>query len=296
MSWIKRNKKKFYILIVVVFFGAPILINVMLSFDMIPSVGTGNGDWLGFWGSFLGSIIGGVATLLGVLLTLDKMDEERKAREDKEVPIIMPVKSEYEIHENDFSKGKYKSKYSISNYIKQKDKDYYSRIDQESDEIYEYINLLGPDIKLVNISGKNALEVVMFWEKPSLENINKAFGIELLTTDLYDEIQSTSKESAKKYKKQLILANQVKETTNIYLYREIERYIYLIVDMLNKYYEENDSNNRQYINVLPMGRLKIKYKDIFADTHENEFNIIGQFNGFAIAERWYLLEFDYEII
>lgn len=61
------KRKRMHILVIsgMVCLSLPVIINIVLSLNLIPSKYTNSGDWLGFWGSFLGSIIGGISTLGG---------------------------------------------------------------------------------------------------------------------------------------------------------------------------------------------------------------------------------------
>ncbi|WP_294357837.1 hypothetical protein [uncultured Clostridium sp.] len=98
MKWIKQHKRAviFFIGILVI---TPISINICLYCN-IPTHNTTASDWLGFWGSFLGSIIGGVATLWGVIITINQIESNEKV-------LIIPLQSDFDI-EFDFD-----DKYSI---------------------------------------------------------------------------------------------------------------------------------------------------------------------------------------
>ena len=90
LSKIKKNKIKCILMCVVIVFGIPIAINLLL-YCPIPTSSTTDADWLSFWGSFLGAIIGGVAGLLGVILTIKKMENDRLKEESTRFPCLIPI-------------------------------------------------------------------------------------------------------------------------------------------------------------------------------------------------------------
>ena len=80
-----KNKTKYIVLGTIIFVIlcctlVPYIINIFLDKNIISSVKTDSGDWLGFWGNVIGSLIesimGGVITIVGVLLTLKVNNKE----------------------------------------------------------------------------------------------------------------------------------------------------------------------------------------------------------------------------
>lgn len=87
---IKKNKITYILMCIVVVFGIPVVINILL-YCPIPTSSTTDADWLSFWGSFLGSIIGGVTGLVGVILTIKKMENDRIKDESTRFPCLIPI-------------------------------------------------------------------------------------------------------------------------------------------------------------------------------------------------------------
>lgn len=152
MNWVKRHKTFCVCIGLLICVGIPSVINIIMSFNIIPSIGTENAEWLGFWGSFLGGIIGGLATLIGVLLTLKKMEKEENEKKRGEAPFLIPLRKDLTI------------------YIDNKDKMHYFHnkfIKNNADELFKEYELI--NINLIN-SGKNcALSIGGSWRAPEGE-------------------------------------------------------------------------------------------------------------------------------
>ncbi|MED4045141.1 hypothetical protein P4640_19245 [Priestia aryabhattai] len=71
------SKKTYYILIIILLFTIPILVNHLMSFKVTKVYGDTN-TWIGFLGSYIGAIISGIVTVFGVLLTIKFTREESK--------------------------------------------------------------------------------------------------------------------------------------------------------------------------------------------------------------------------
>ena len=158
-----KNKKLIIILGVIICMASPILINIILSFNWLPSIGTSSSDWLGFWGSFLGSIIGGLATLVGVLMTIWKMQEDKEEENRKKEPFLVPLKKYFNIAW-DFNKDRY--------YLHDKLFDKESLNNKNSVLVY---------FDIINLGEEHAFNVSISWMPPNLEDILstfKRFGVE----------------------------------------------------------------------------------------------------------------------
>lgn len=147
MDWIKKNKKSIIVVSFILCALIPVSINILLSFNVVPSSDTSSGDWLGFWGSFLGSIIGGGATLIGVLLTLDKMEDDKQAmyndkkrEEEKKYPFLVPLKKTFTAY--GFGTYQFTNKTTI-------------------EEIYSEDPIL---LELINIGEEHALNNTLQWQ------------------------------------------------------------------------------------------------------------------------------------
>lgn len=74
---VRFSKKTYYILIIILLFTIPILVNHLMSFKVTKVYGDTN-TWIGFLGSYIGAIISGIVTVFGVLLTIKFTREESK--------------------------------------------------------------------------------------------------------------------------------------------------------------------------------------------------------------------------
>lgn len=156
----------------------------------------GESEWLGFWGCFIGGLTGGIATLLGVSRTLEKMDEERKERESKDIPFIMPKKLECTIRSNAYNNEK-------------------------------NINSISGNpakIELINISDRHALEISMDWKKPTFSDIQVVGKINISLND-YQSIKEPEVKDVKENTESLI--------NDMNLYEGIQTLLKLLVDKSN---------------------------------------------------------------
>lgn len=158
-----KNKKLIIILGVIICMVSPIIINLVLSLNLVPSIGTSNSDWLGFWGSFLGSIIGGLATLMGVLMTIWKMEEDKEVENRKKLPFLVPLKKYFHITRDLGDDRCY----------------LHDKLDEEDKLNNKFSDLIYFDI--INLGEEHAFNVSMSWVPPNLEDILstfKRFGVE----------------------------------------------------------------------------------------------------------------------
>ncbi|MBE5987562.1 MAG: hypothetical protein E7250_07530 [Paenibacillaceae bacterium] len=88
LNMIKKYKKW----VLISFIGIPCIIYIFSTIPLLP-VG-GNNDWAGFWGGYIGAIIGGLVTLLGIDLTIENTEVNRKKDKIDEIKpylIITPI-------------------------------------------------------------------------------------------------------------------------------------------------------------------------------------------------------------
>lgn len=227
---------------IVVCLGIPILINVLMSNDLVPSIGTNNSDWLSFWGSFLGGIIGGIATLIGIRFTVKSFFEDKK-------PIVLPMNKEF------YSKIDYKERkinfYHTQSSIKESI--------QEKDIIF-YI---------CNVGRESALEVKVEWFPPK-QIKSKINGKEVEVS--FDKMNMLEKYCRKENEFQLIRNTQGENTEGIVLYRAFTEYIKL----LYKEYFNSEFIIRfpwRSIYDIDMGSIRITYKDIYGNSMGEEYKI-----------------------
>ena len=245
IKWIKENK--IILIIIGVSMVTAIIVNIILSYNWIPSVGTDSGQWLGFWGSFLGGIIGGIATLLGVKSTIKQMEKENK---DKNKPVIIPYKVNYSIN---IKCGKH----IIRNYI--------PKIDEKVLKDYKDQNKNSAHIFLMNISIHNAINVKVNWYKPEIEEINKYIVKDSKEIESIIKRFEELKSSYSSFEIPLIRSIEFNGFYEIFLYEEISQCIYLLLEIY-----ESISNK---FCKLPVGIFEIISYDIYGQKFIDKFNI-----------------------
>lgn len=138
MHYMDKHKKLCIGIVILVCIGIPAFINIVMSLNLIPSIDTGNAEWLGFWGSFLGGIVGGIATLIGIVYTMKTFFYDKK-------PVLIPLKKEFYIYINNEKKVELASNLII-----------------ESEEV----SIKPIEFDIINVGRGAALDVEIRWMPP----------------------------------------------------------------------------------------------------------------------------------
>lgn len=260
------KKKKNFIWIsfwlIVLIIIVPIIINILLYLP-ISTNGTTDEDWLSFWGSFLGGIIGGLATLGGVILTLRKMDDDRKSElnreKTKEMPLIVPLKKLYTIN------------------IDLINSRCYLHDEDEEREVFkdkkcEKFSLGIVKVPLVNLGKQHAFNVSKHWIPPKKELLLNSF----LENNIYNEDDSLLD--------YLITESDFMDYNNIQIIKSSEQdniekvsLDLRIKDLIIYIYECIFFNAKEELPLLysdiPMGKFIFKYNNIYEDIISLEYEI-----------------------
>ncbi|MDU1116025.1 MAG: hypothetical protein E7J99_09445 [Clostridium butyricum] len=260
----KERKKQMIINVCVIILGViiigiiPIILYngikwpIEISTKAIENDGSG---WLGFWGSFFGGIIGGFATLIGVLLTLHKMNEEREDERKKERAKIIPINSNIKAEKKNSENTLLEESYSV---VSIKTNNFERKTD---DSIY----LPWGIISFCNVGLENALDVRIDWSQPNV-----------------GEIDSRLKSYLEEYNNKCIADDKNDLNGNIqcitYSQSNNEKYINIDKPMLKwiNYllcYFEKLNNKEQKEVWLDFGTIKITYKNVYGDTYKDTYNI-----------------------
>lgn len=200
--------------------------------------------WLGFWGSFLGGIIGGFATLIGVKISLNKSEDEKK---EERRPMLIPKRAEINI-------------------LKSKERIEFSNIrnDNNQKEDYGLINLI-----LFNASKELALQIEVGWIKPNLKSIRKS---DLLEEDkiIYENVRTIlSKEYECKGELNMLASLQEDEVMLTY---SCQIYIRKLVESFIEHAKKNKKNNIEKLDI-PLGRIEIEFFNIYRDKVINIYEV-----------------------
>lgn len=150
MLWIVVGVLILVMIVVIV----PYIINGLLYLP-IETNGTTDSDWLSFWGSFLGAIIGGIAGLLGVILTIKKIENDRRNDESAKFPCLIPIEQVIVLfqHKN-IDQGTYISYDENMNIHEVRD-----IIGRRAGHSYEYAF-----INIINVGEEHAISVKSTWK------------------------------------------------------------------------------------------------------------------------------------
>lgn len=285
LKWIKNNRKLLIvssIMIVVTVLVIPLLVNGLLTSSIsAPFINnTTNSDWLGFWGSYLGAIFGGIATLLGVKLTIDKMDEQKKL---EVVPIIMPIKQKYVIKR---CKNTGEKSYYIKEFHDEKEIKEYNALPVIEKEL-KFADFNYPHITMKNLSEQKALEVKFYWKKYTGENDEWYNGFIINCDDIrtFSEIQNTSEDRVALEQKDILLSNESEH--KILLYEEIKQYIISVIDLINKRLIENPNCNLNKLFNVPIGKVDIASKNVIGMVVHNNYNMIMKITDAVSKDGYY---------
>ena len=95
----KIKKKYLYIIVVFLFLLALVLLPVLLDkfvFGNDIQSNLTNGEWAGFLGSYFGGIIGGMASMLGIYMTIKTSDRRREEELELQYrPVLLPNIEKY---------------------------------------------------------------------------------------------------------------------------------------------------------------------------------------------------------
>lgn len=222
--------------------GLPIGINIVMSNDWVPSIGTTNSDWLSFWGSFLGGIFGGIATLIGIRLIVKSFFDDKK-------PIVVPMNKTFYLN-IDYKQEKiefYHIQRSIKESIQDKDIMFY----------------------ICNVGRESALEVKVEWFPPKQIN-TRINGKEIEVP--FDKMNRLIKCSRKETEFQLIRNTQGENTEGIALYSGFKEYI----NLLYKEYFKCGLGTLFPWNSLDdvdIGTVIITYKDIYGNSMGEKYKV-----------------------
>lgn len=252
---IKANKKVIFgifIFLIITVVGIPIMINKLLYIP-IATHSTLDSDWLSFWGSFLGGIIGGIGTLLGVLLTLDKGNKDKKAEKIKEIeerkPRLIPIKKQFYLD--------YKNKRSI--------------LLNKYEEVYEnHLTSMIPEVRIVNASKESAIEIVMEWITPKKESIDNCEYLNSEEKELIKELLSKFILKDKATKDIEFIASLGQEISSIHI--KLMFYMEKVSDILIKYFVDNNGV-LCVVQDVPMGELILECKNVYGETAANRYKI-----------------------
>lgn len=242
---------KFLILIIILgCIGVPIIINIILSNDLIPSVGTNNSDWLSFWGSFLGGIVGGVATLVGVMLTLKSFSVDKKAQEESEKPKIIPLE--------------------IMNFLYYNDSSMF--LTEYTQDISKKISNTDVYIDFVNIGKNHALNCKIKYCTPSYSEIEKYISNK-------DSIENTiMKDNCRKEiifdAVPLIVSSLSGKTKKVKLASELVQFFSNYYGLVFKGNEE-----RIFDKEFIIGEISINYNDIYGHNIVDIYNVYACISG-----------------
>lgn len=213
LSKIKKNKIKCILMCVVIVFGIPIAINLLL-YCPIPTSSTTDADWLSFWGSFLGAIIGGVAGLLGVILTIKKMENDRLKEESTRFPCLIPIEQVIVLfHHIDIDQGIYISYDESIN-----PQEVREVIAKRKGHPYNDVS-----INIVNVGEEHAISVRSIWESSNGNLAKNDRKVQIIRGASTNDLGSTNLpinmryeiESIIRRKYEYILENRVKESFEI---------------------------------------------------------------------------------
>ena len=244
MKWIKEHRMAF-IVVVLLIVGIPLLINIGLYFN-IPTHNTNDGDWLGFWGSFLGSIIGGIATLVGVIMTINQIESNEKI-------LIVPLKEKFsiELKENIYNVRRH--------YDSDKLQEIEESIDKGDSKAWE---MLEPYISIVNIGNKNAIDVIVKWYPYKLSNIK---NIKEYSKEIHNQWDEILKNNIYKENIELLRSGDSNNEASIYLDKIIQECISIII------WNMKDSKE---VEELAIGVIERKSNDIASKIYVDKYEVI----------------------
>ena len=249
MKWIKEHRMAF-IVVVLLIVVIPLLINIGLYFN-IPTHNTNDGDWLGFWGSFLGSIIGGIATLVGVIMTINQIESNEKI-------LIVPLKEEFTINLSEICLNRYI--YVIKRYYESSELQQIEESINSGDEKAE--KMLEPYISIVNIGNKNAIDVIVKWYPYKLSNIK---NIKEYSKEIHNQWDEILKNNIYKENIELLRSGDSNNEASIYLDKIIQECISIII------WNMKDSKE---VEELAIGVIDIQTKDIASKIYVDKYEVI----------------------
>lgn len=256
-NWLKNNKKICLILLIIVIALIPSFINILLYIP-IPTHATNDSDWLSFWGSFLGGVFGGLATFIGVLLTIFKMKKDKLVSDDKNKPKLLPINKNLVAYEKETISDNTNNSFSLYN------------------EHREYKDYYGEDIFLdiINLGKEHAFNILLEFTLPTLEEI-KAYldNNDVDTKDMsnFEEVVKSGNidcfKISQRCKLQLIKSLDSLEGK----IRLGDQQCFLIrayIKILMK-----SKSNLHYCKRIPLGRLKLNYSNIVDKVYSKEYGL-----------------------
>lgn len=230
----KRNIIKFIGISIFIIIGIPYIINKLLYLP-IKTNGTTDADWLSFWGGFLGGIIG----LLGVVLTIRKMDKDRKIEEDKKKPYLIPLEKVFVVYEAENPEKQMLYANYETNAYEEKWKDYF-------DDIINYKCNESIFIEIINVAEESAISVKSIWKDTNDNEEGDKRSVQVITRN-----------------------NKGKTELPLILRYEIEKIIYNNVNKI-LYNELEDSFNIGQLIInsrRPIGTSIIKKYNVFINIY-----------------------------
>lgn len=210
----KKSRNIIMICLGIVFISViiPIIINYLMYLPIQTNNST-DSDWLSFWGSFLGGIIGGIGGLLGVKLTLNKMEKDKKDEEAKKRPHLIPLEKVFVIYDPKDSE-KQMLYADCGQYIYEKD---WGRHFQN---ILEYKTNESIYIDIINVAEESAISVKSVWKDCSKKEEHDKRNVQVIGRDNSGKIKlpfifrnKIEKIIRENYDK--ILINKLEDTFNI---------------------------------------------------------------------------------
>lgn len=170
-----RNTIMIFLGIIFVILIVPIIINALMYLPIQTNNST-DSDWLSFWGSFLGGIIGGIGGLLGVKLTLNKMEKDQKNEEAKKRPHLIPLEKVFIIYDpKDSEKQMLYADCGQSIYGEDWEKDF--------QDILEYKTHESIYIDIINVAEEAAISVKSVWEDCSKKEEQDKRSVQVIGRD-----------------------------------------------------------------------------------------------------------------
>lgn len=253
------NKRKIVlkvlkIIIISLVLIVPLILNI-LSVKLVILKNISSADWLGFWASYLG----GIFTLLGVILTLNKAESDRKRAEQELSPKIIPNLSGYLQMARKIKKNENSD--STIEFIPR-------HCSKDDSKNYDVIS-----IDYFNIGQRPAIDVYMNIEKISYSVINawmKKNNINVLSKDKYNNIYNMSKNKYGPYVMQISFKgvhNPIMECNSIIMFSFLRSCIEEVSENLLRNCDINfkEGYRKQYCE-MPLANLIIEYNDIYKNS------------------------------
>lgn len=252
------KKYQFGIIVGVAFITITLIIPYVINKVMylpIKTNSTSDSDWLAFWGSFLGGVFGGFLTLTGVRYTIKENEKEKEKENEKNKPFIVPLKNTILVYRDVINETCYLSNQG-------KDENFF---------IYEQIYF-----KLINLGKEHAFNLSLGWNPPEthqIENFLQQKHIDNRFKKGFNLI-CNSRPEKRDDEIQIIKSCDNQDVQETYLFVGWESLIKNLIECI-ALTNKGNKNDKTYVN-MPLGKLELKYENIYGNDVNKIYSIYGQ--------------------